>query len=187
MLPVKFGGSCREIDTIHEGAATFITHEEAEAFCKELSQRGWAEGRLSPNWEFRLPTEAQWEYACRAGTSTRFFWGDDRAILDNYAWFKQNTNEFDWRAYPPVGLKRPNAWGLGDMLGNVSEWCRDWYRAELPGGIDPEQATDEGSGYVNRGGSSDCPLYRSASRAHYWPRSDMPDGGLRVAAVQVQN
>jgi len=72
---------------------------------------------------YRLPTEAEWEYACRAGSTTRFYFGDDQKQLEKYAWFKDNSDDKFQRA----GLKLPNAWGLYDMLGNVSEWTLDHY------------------------------------------------------------
>ena len=72
---------------------------------------------------YRLPTEAEWEYACRAGSTTRFYFGDDQKQLQKYAWFKDNSDDKFQRA----GLKLPNAWGLYDMLGNVSEWTLDHY------------------------------------------------------------
>jgi len=75
---------------------------------------------------FRLPTEAEWEYACKAGTNTSYFFGDDPSKLPQYAWFKNNSNE----KYQKVGQKKPNQWGLYDMLGNLAEWTMDQYDAE---------------------------------------------------------
>jgi formylglycine-generating enzyme required for sulfatase activity len=72
---------------------------------------------------YRLPTEAEWEYACRAGTSTRYYFGDDESQLDKYAWYENNSNN----KFQKAGLKLPNAWGLYDMLGNVCEWTLDHY------------------------------------------------------------
>lgn len=73
---------------------------------------------------YRLPTESEWEYACRAGSTTRYYFGNDEKLLDNYAWYKNNSNN----KFQKVGLKLPNAWGLYDMLGNVCEWTMDHYQ-----------------------------------------------------------
>lgn len=74
-----------------------------------------------------LPTEAQWEYACRADSVTRFYFGDDESILDDYAWWRKNALLKEKNCAHDVGQKKPNKWGLYDMHGNVQEWCRDWY------------------------------------------------------------
>jgi formylglycine-generating enzyme required for sulfatase activity len=75
---------------------------------------------------YRLPTEAEWEYACRAGSKTSYFFGNDPAMLTQYAWFKNNSKE----KYQKIGTKKPNAWGLYDMIGNVAEWTMDQYDPE---------------------------------------------------------
>ena len=130
--------------------------------------------------KFVLPTEAQWEYACRAGSKTRYCFGDDKSGLGEYAWYGWNS---DGKTHP-VGKKKPNAWGLYDMHGNVLEWCQDWYEegyyAKSPTD-DPRGATT-GSNRVYRGGwwSGICGLAKRGS--------DDPGGssnfvGLRVSLV----
>lgn len=101
--------------------------------------------RAKTGLDFDLPTEAQWEYACRAGTTTAYYWGD--SMDGAYAWYLSNSSS---EAHP-VGTKKPNAWGLYDMIGNVEECCRDWY-GTLAYGSDPVGSAS-GSGRVLRGGS----------------------------------
>jgi formylglycine-generating enzyme required for sulfatase activity len=131
---------------------------DAMAFCEKLTQRERAAGRLPEGYVYVLPTEAQWEYACRAGTIGAFS-GEPEAM----AWHSNNSGG----TTHPVAQKRPNAWGFHDMMGNVLEWCYDWY-GDYPGGTvtDP---TGPGHGYYRmaRGGSwrVDANVGRSAARA----------------------
>ena len=100
---------------------------------------------------FRLPTEAEWEYACRVGTTTEFYFGDSISRLKDYAWYKDNSNG----ETHPVGLKKPNGWGLHDMYGNVSEWCQDYadngYYANSP--REDPKGPASGTDRIYRGGN----------------------------------
>ncbi|MHC4251256.1 MAG: SUMF1/EgtB/PvdO family nonheme iron enzyme [Planctomycetota bacterium] len=128
----------------------------------------------------RLPTEAEWEYACRAGSSTQFCYGDDPSGLGDYAWFKENSR----RRHDDVGQKNPNAWGLYDMHGLLFEWCSDWYSAdyyaESPSHDPPGPPT--GTERVMRGGwsSGDALACRSALRSKRGPTSENNINGFRV-------
>ena len=93
-----------------------VSWEDAQAYCEWLSEQ--------TNESYRLLTEAEWEYACRAGSTTRWCFGDDEERLGDYAWYGKNA---EGKTHP-VGEKQPNAWHLHDMHGNVWEWCQDWYR-----------------------------------------------------------
>ena len=115
---------------------------------------------------FDLPTEAQWEYACRAGTTTTYYWGG--SMNGDYAWYSSNSSSKSH----PVGTKKPNAWGLYDMSGNVYEWCLDWYGSSLAYGTDPK-GSSSGSYRVIRGGgwhfneSSCTSSYRDSNYPSY--------------------
>ncbi len=105
--------------TYPESPAVFVTWNDAKDFVGALNV---LTGKM-----FRLPTEAEWEYACRAGTTTRFYWGDDPSYADinDYAWWDGNASSAGQAYAHVVGLKLPNGWGLHDMTGNVYEWCED--------------------------------------------------------------
>ncbi len=136
-----------------------VTFDQAEAYCAALTRRGQAQGTLPPGCRYRLPSEAEWEYACRAGTTTRYSYGEDLdyTLLDEHGWAGVNAGHLTH----PVGLLRPNRWGLYDMHGNVFEWCLDYYGAYPEGDREGYE-----KGRVYRGGSWYCPsdVLRSASR-----------------------
>jgi formylglycine-generating enzyme required for sulfatase activity len=164
--------------------AVWVDWHDAKLFCHTLTEQERRAGRLPKDWEFRLPTEAQWEYACRAGSDTQYSFGDDDSQLLEYAWYM--TNSPSLKPVHEVGGKQANAWGLHDMHGNVSEWCRDGYSPKLIGGTDPEMelpALDR----VRRGGSvlSQTTACRSAFRGRDVPARRWFDLGFRVVIVNV--
>jgi formylglycine-generating enzyme required for sulfatase activity len=152
-----------------------LTWQWAMNYCAKVTEREARAGRLPPGYVYRLPTEAEWEYACRAGTTTIYSFGDDPARLGDYAWYIQNSG-----GHPhPGGQRLPNPWGLYDMHGNVFEWCIDEY-GPYPGGLTKTIR----EAHVNRGGSFYCPprVVRSACRSHYLETDNSSSlVGFRVA------
>ena len=147
-----------------------VSWYDAGVFCRRASEK--------TRRAFRLPTEAEWEYACRAGSKTRYCFGDDEKQLGDYAWYKGNSEG----TTHPVGQKKPNAWGLYDMHGNVAEWCEDSYFG--PMGRNTRPATF-GALRVDRGGfwditASDC---RSATRLWCVPHGRNFYIGFRVVVM----
>jgi formylglycine-generating enzyme required for sulfatase activity len=193
-LPGELTAELPEGDDFPVGNVNFA---EAESFCQKLTELGHQAGDLPKDWEFRLPTEAQWEYACRAGTTTATAFGD-----------KLSSTQANFKGKPyngaepgpslgkaaKVGSYPPNAWGLHDMHGNTYEWCRDWSHAKLPGGVDPDlhdtkdTATKNRTGDVSRVRRGGCwgddgwPC-RSACRLRFEPERRYDHIGFRVVAV----
>lgn len=159
----------------------YVSYEEALAFCQALTEREKAAGRLPAGYAYTLPTEAQWEYACRAGTKGPFAGAD----LDSLGWHTNNSEQ----TTRPVATKTANAWGLHDMHGNVMECCLDWYAAKLPGGAlrDPTGPA-LGLGRVARGGNWDWAptTLRSASRRSVTPGTRSSRLGFRIALSPAQ-
>ena len=171
-----------------------VNWNEATAFCAKLSEKT---GRHAT-----LPTEAQWEYACRAGTTTAYFSGEDPSSLRDCAWYVGNDKEHPAGAMP-VGLKKPNLWGLYDMAGNVSEWTLDFTPVYPADPVVDTQAPSGGRGYQNRGfrgcywggfnPSEMRDMYRSDDRVCIYPdykldvsgrwKGRMPGAGFRVAVL----
>jgi serine/threonine protein kinase/formylglycine-generating enzyme required for sulfatase activity len=168
--------------------ATHITWENAVAFCQKLTEDERSVGRLPADWEYTLPTEAQWEYACRAGTTTPYYSGKTLAKLLDSAWFKGNLQKDYERHAQLVGSRTPNPWGLYDMHGNVSEWCRDWYVVDPPGGTDPEVSSGANRRVI-RGGNwrSAAEDVRSAYRTGASLGTRSSAIGFRVVAVPVDS
>src|SRR5258705_6407162 len=112
-----------------------VSWPDATNYCAKLTQQELAAGRIPADSHYRLPTEAEWECAARAGTTTRFSYGDDPsyASLTNYAWFLDFAH-LDLTVHS-VGHKLPNPWGLYDMAGNGCEWCQDWDGGQVGGGL----------------------------------------------------
>ena len=156
------------------------------AYCAALTTSEQTAGRCPATWSYRLPTEAEWEYACRAGTTTRFSYGDDDTLLTNYAWYNSNSGS----TTHPVGQKAPNAWGLFDMHGNVWEWCQDsWdFSANYPGGSTIDPLVTAGSGRVGRGGGWGLGAdgTRSAGRGVLLPAFTFDIIGFRVVLAPGQ-
>jgi formylglycine-generating enzyme required for sulfatase activity len=148
----------------------------AARFCKLLSELREEKkaGRV-----YRCPTEAEWEYACRAGSKTKYSFGDDESKLGEFAWFFLNSDS----QTHPVGKKKPNAWGLYDMHGNVWEWCSDSYGDYPKEKVTDPDYTSFSSGRVNRGGSyrNNAERCRAAGRDQYPASSAISSLGFRVA------
>ena len=159
--------------------ATFVSWEDAVAFCKKLSDK---EGK-----SYRLPTEAEWEYACRGGTTTRFSFGDEPTNLAEYSWSAayDNGSAKDETYAHAVGTKKANPFNLHDMYGNVWEWCSDWFDPKYYGKSPKEDPTgpEKGVARVNRSGSwlLRPEVIRSSFRYAYEPGNKTPLHGFRVA------
>ncbi|MDB4621741.1 SUMF1/EgtB/PvdO family nonheme iron enzyme, partial [Rubripirellula sp.] len=153
-----------------------VSWEDAVEFCRKLSElpAEKAAGRV-----YRLPTEAEWEYACRAGTTTKYSFGDDSSELGDYAWVSGNSGN----TTHPVGGKQPNAWGLYDMHGNIWEWCQDWYGDYHGSALPDPTGPASGSSRVFRGGSwgSTAELCQSAYRDWSLPSYRDDYLGFRVS------
>ena len=176
-----------------------VSWNEAMEFCSRLTDIEREAGRLPEGYEYTLPTEAQWEYACRAGTTTALNSGKDLSNtkecpeMDEVGWYWYNGGREDYYndsiCTHPVGQKKPNAWGIYDMHGNVQEWCKDWYEDDYPSSsVTDPTGPGSGSTRVLRGGcwGSDAVCCRSAYRSSYFPSDRNNSMGFRVALSRVQ-
>jgi len=166
-----------------------VSWASATGFCSRLTELHQRAGKLPDNHVFRLPTEAEWEYGCRAGSTTRFGFGDDPtyALINQYAWVSGNT--FPSEHPQPVCTKLPNSWGVHDMHGSAAEWCLDWMGPRYPGGIitngiawSASVLPDGGRVVAFRGGDwrTDAAFCRSASRARSIETPGEPRGLVNV-------
>lgn len=160
-----------------DNAMAMISWADANDFCRRLSAK--------TKQTVKLPTEAQWEYACRAGSQTRYYFGDDPDLsaLPDHAWFDKNIAG---QQYPHrVAQKKPNAWGLYDMHGNVNQWCSDYLGAYPVRPVTDPTGPATGSMRVFRGGSfmTDARLCRDAARNRNNPTRRIIDNGLRIIVV----
>ncbi|MCP4695851.1 MAG: SUMF1/EgtB/PvdO family nonheme iron enzyme [Gammaproteobacteria bacterium] len=148
--------------------AVNVSWEDVAAYCDWLNERS--------GHEYRLLTEAEWEYACRAGSETAYFFGDDEKMLGDYAWYEANSE----RKTHPVGEKKANAWGLHELSGNVWEWVHDWFGDYPKEAQTNPRGPDTGSSRVGRGGSwdDDAVVCRSACRGGDDPQHPRPLPGL---------
>jgi formylglycine-generating enzyme required for sulfatase activity len=164
--------------------ASDISSVDAIEYCRRLTVRERIRGAIPSGWEYHLPTEEQWEYACRAGSQTAYCFGEDMDGLDEYAWHADNGP-----GHPqPVGQKKANAWGLHDMHGNVHEWCRNYVEGEF--GIPYTGVIDNSHPDIRRvyrGGSfyNGPEACRSAVRGWWKPLAYWGIGGFRVALVPL--
>jgi len=211
-LPADTDPGSRVGDELSGLPMYYVTWSDAMDFCAKLTEMERAAGRLPPGYEYTLPTEAQWEYACRAGTTAATYAGDieihgdcHAPVLDGIAWYSGNSsvgfNGIGWdtsncidKQYPGgraaprlVAAKEPNAWGLHDMLGNVWEWCFDGYWKYPGGKVTDPVGNPEGATRISRGGAwngkaRDC---RAACRNWTWSYLPNYNMGFRVALAPV--
>jgi formylglycine-generating enzyme required for sulfatase activity/tetratricopeptide (TPR) repeat protein len=164
--PSNFKGTDRPVEN--------VSWDDCQQFIEKLNSK-------TGDNVYRLPTEAEWEYACRAGTNTVYFFGDSESLLGEYSWYGTNSgNETH-----PVGQKKPNAWGLFDIHGNVWEWCLDWYGDYPSGPVTDPKGPSSGSYRVNRGGSWDFDARRCQSADRGYSSPDFRYNGIGFRLVRM--
>ena len=161
-----------------------VSWNDATNYCAQLTARERLAWRLPAGWTYRLPTEAEWEYASRAGSTNRFSYGDDPDYtqLANYAWYSANSGG----TTHAVGGKLPNRWGLYDMSGNVWEWCSGWYGNYLGGSVTDPQGSGSLRGLRGGGWGSGDRYCRSAERHNLAPSDRGNTVGFRVVLAPGQ-
>ena len=171
-LPSHFKGSDRPVEQ--------VSWELAVDFCRRISEQERAAGRLPDGYEYCLPSEAQWEYACRAGT-TGVYAGE----IEKMAWFDANSGAQSH----PVAQKQPNAWGFYDLHGNITEWCADWYGAYPGGSVNDPTGVPNGQFRLVRGGAWSAPAgrCRSAFRLSSPGNHSIKFLGFRLALAPVRS
>ncbi len=175
-------------DLLTDDFMKYNNHGDSAAVCKV----SWNDAQAFIRWlnkkeggkHYRLPTEAEWEYAARAGSTSRYPWGDSSSSAGSYAWYEENAYDVGKKYAHTVGQKKPNFWGLYDMQGNVWEWCGDWYGEKYYRNsplVDP-QGPSSGEDRVFRGGSWDFSAYylRSALRNFNSPGNRLSFVGFRL-------
>ena len=179
--PSQFKGSNRPVEK--------ASWEDAQIFLSQLNSIEQTAGRLPTGWKYVLPTEAQWEYACRAGTTTAYSWGNDiNSSRANYNWDGGSNDGNDYKQTRDVGQYAANPWGFFDMHGNVWEWVSDWKANYLTGAQTNPEGPASGSSRVLRGGSwhYDGTVLRSAARLYDAPSIRYGGIGFRVGFQAVQ-
>ena len=156
-----------------------VTFFDASNYCARVTERERVSGRLPVAYEYRLPTEAEWEHACRAGATNLFSFGDNPGVADQFAWTAENSDA----TTHPIGLKRPNPWELHDMHGNVWEWCLDWFEPYPAGpATDPVgPATSKFKVFKGGGWNQDVEYARWVNRFMMSPSNGIHFVGFRLA------
>ena len=179
--PSEFKGSNRPVEK--------VSWNDAQIFLSQLNAIEQSAGRLPNGWKYVLPTEAEWEYACRAGTTTTYSWGNDiNSSRANYNWDGGPNDGNDSKQTVNIGQFSANPWGFYDMHGNVWEWVQDWKANYLTGAQTDPEGPASGSHRVIRGGSwpHDGTTLRSAKRSHNTPSPRYNHIGFRVGFQAVQ-
>lgn len=156
-----------------------VTFIDASNYCAAVTARERKAGRLPEGFEYRLPSEAEWEYACRAGSTNLFAFGNDAGVADQFAWTAENCDA----TTHPVGQKLPNAWGLFDMHGNVWEWCADWFEPYPAMPLSDPVGPPASKYKLFKGGgwNQDVEYARASSRFMMSPSNGIHFVGFRVA------